>query len=122
MRKLAGDRLEVCSAGSHPTGYVHPVVIAVMAEIGIDITEQWSKGLEEYAGREFEYVMTVCDYARAACPTLSGRKATYHWPLDDPITVQWDEEAAMAVARRVRDELKEKLTNLLREMTLAPVE
>ncbi len=116
MRRLAGDRLEVYSAGSHPAGYVHPVVIAAMAEIGIDIGHQWSKGLEEFADRTFDHVVTVCDHARDACPTLIGRRETYHWPLDDPIAVHWDEQAAMAVARRVRDELAQKLSGLLRDV------
>lgn len=116
MRELAGDRLEVCSAGSHPAGYVHPLVISVMSEIGIDVSEQQSKGLEEFTGRVFDYVVTVCDYARDECPTLAGQKATFHWPLDDPTMIMWNQGKAIAVARRVRDELKERLAGLLREM------
>ncbi len=115
MCAMAKDRLEVHSAGSAPAGYVHPLAIAVMSEIGIDLSGHWSKGLDEFVGRGFDYVVTVCDGARAACPTLAGRIATYHWPLADPVAIRDDEAAQLAAGRLLRDELKAKLTDLLRE-------
>jgi arsenate reductase len=116
MRKLAGDGLDVLSAGSQPAGYVHPLAIAVMREIDIDISGHESKGLEAFAGREFDYVVTVCDSAKRACPALRGRKATYHWSIPDPVSMTWGEEGAMAKAREVRDDLAKRLTKLLREI------
>ena len=123
MAAIAEDRMEVCSAGSHPTGYVHPVVTAAMMEIGIDIGQQRSEGLDAFDGRDFDYVVTVCDHARASCPRLAGRLRTYHWPIDDPISVQSDDDdEAMAAARRARDELMERVSRLLREIGFEPQE
>lgn len=120
MRQLAGGRLDVSSAGSQPAGFVHPLAIAVMDEIGIDISGQESKGLDAFAGREFDYAVTVCDSAQQDCPTLRGRKATHHWSIDDPVSLAWDEERAMAKAREVRDDLVKRLTKLLRELGIPP--
>ena len=114
MRRLAGERAEVLSAGSHPAGYVHPLAIETMAETGIDIVGQRSKSLNEFAGRSFDYVVTVCDHARGACPTLAGVKATYHWSLQDPAMTPDDDEARR-LARNVREELRERMLGLLRE-------
>jgi arsenate reductase len=117
MREMAGDRFEIYSAGAFPAGYVHPLAIAAMSEVGIDLSGHWSKGLDEPGARDFDYVVTVCDHARQACPLLNGRRGTFHWPLEDPVTLyQQDEEAAMAAARVVRDELKERLSGLVRDI------
>jgi arsenate reductase len=116
MRAMCGDRVEVHSAGSHPAGYVHPLAIKVMDEAGIDIRNQRSKGLDEPGRKAIDHVVTVCDHAREACSSLRGRTATHHWPVEDPALVVWDEAQALAVAREVRDKLKDKLTALLREI------
>lgn len=115
MQHIAGDRCEVRSAGSHPAGYVHPLAVAVMGEIGIDISEQESKGLEEFADREFDYVVTLCGHAQAACPMLHGRVDTLHWPVEDPTRAAANDKEAEDAARRVREELRERLTELLGE-------
>lgn len=112
MRNLAGDQVLVFSAGSHPAGYVHPLALAIMAEIGIDISQQESKSLAELLPRTFDYVVTVCGSAQEACPTLRGQIATYHWPLEDPAMVA-DSEEARKKAREVRDLLRMRLTELL---------
>jgi arsenate reductase (thioredoxin) len=114
MRQMADGRLEVMSAGSDPAGYVHPLAIAVMAEAGIDISGFESKGLNELQPRGFDYVVTVCDFARQACPTLSGRKGTYHWPIEDPAMVP-DEAEALEAGRQVREDLKRRILELLSE-------
>lgn len=116
MRAMCGDRVDVHSAGSHPAGYVHPLAITVMDEAGIDIRDQWSKGLDAPGRKAIDYVVTVCDHAREACSLLRGRRATHHWPVEDPAVVVWDEAHALSVARQVRDKLKVKLTSLLREI------
>ncbi len=117
LREMAGDRFEVYSAGAFPAGYVHPLAVAAMSEVGIDLSGHWSKGLDAPGAREYDYVVTVCDHARQACPLLEGRRGTFHWPLEDPVTLyQQDEEAAKAAARVVRDELKERLSGLVRDM------
>ncbi len=105
MRHLAGDRFDVFSAGSHPAGYVHPLAIDTMDEVGIDISGQRSKGLGEFGDREFDYVVTVCGHAQAHCPALRGRIATLHWPLKDPAMIANDDESAEQATRAVREEL-----------------
>ena len=108
LRHLAGERFEVESAGVEPS-YVRPQAIVAMQEAGIDISNQRSKSVDEFAGQEFDYVITVCDNARERCPVFPGRTKRIHWSFDDPAAVEGDEEAVMAVFRRVRDEIKGRL-------------
>lgn len=117
MRHLAGDRFDVFSAGSHPTGYVHPLAIDTMDEAGIDISGQRSKGLDEFADRAFDYVVTLCGHAQAHCPALRGRVATWHWPLKDPAMFEGDFESAEQTAREVREELRARLEAMLRSLS-----
>src|SRR6187431_1716493 len=84
LRAAAGELLEVASAGSKPAGYVHPLAIRAMAEIGIDISAHRSKHLSEFQNREVETVITVCGYADQACPIFPGQVNRHHWPFDDP--------------------------------------
>lgn len=115
LRELAGAQWEVCSAGSLPAGFIHQYAIAAMAEVGIDISSHESKSIGVYLDQTFDYVITVCDDAKDACPTFPSAGKTFHWPLEDPAS-KWDDEAAgMEVARRVRDDLKGKFTQLLAE-------
>ena len=83
MRCAAGDRFEVASAGATP-GIVPPEAIAVMGEIGIDITGHRSKSVDEFTGQEFNYVITVCDNVNAACPIFPGATKRLHWPFEVP--------------------------------------
>jgi len=115
MRSMGRDRFEIHSAGSRPAGYVHPLAIEAMAEIGIDISGQASKGLAEFSGRSFDYVITVCDHAAVSCPNLRGTRATLHWPLPDPVAVEGTHEERLATARRVREELGERISEFLRQ-------
>ena len=109
LRAACGDRFDVFSAGSHPAGYVHHLAIHVMTEVGIDLSRHTSKGLDDFPGRTFDFVITVCDHARDSCPTLRGARATLHWPLDDPARLQHDPDRALALAHQVRDELDRRL-------------
>lgn len=104
FRHYGDDKIEVCSAGLEPKG-VHPLAIKVMAEIGIDISHQTSKHVNEFVGREFDYVITVCDNAAERCPTFPGNAVRLHWPFEDPAQAEETEEEVMGVFRRVREEM-----------------
>lgn len=83
-RGLHGDVLDVVSAGSRPAGWVHPLAIKALAEIGIDASEQTSKSAEPFLDQPFDVVVTVCDSAAKDCPTWPGAKRIEHWPIVDP--------------------------------------
>ena len=104
LRELAGHRFEAASAGTTPTR-INPTAIRVMAEIGIDISEQRSKSVVEMMGEQFDYVITVCDGAREACPFFPGGSTRLHWSFDDPASAAGAEEELLEVFRRVRDEI-----------------
>lgn len=106
MRSVAGDFLEVASAGSKPSGYVHPLAIRAMQEIGIDISAHRSKHMNEFLNVEVETVITVCGNADQACPIYPGQLNRHHWPFEDPAHAQGTEEERLAVFRRVRNEIR----------------
>lgn len=108
MRQVAGDLFEVASAGLSP-GFVRPEAIKVMREIGIDISGHRSKSVDEFSGEEFDYVITVCDNANEQCPVFPGNIKRIHWSFDDPASAEGDESARLAVFRRVRDEIRNRL-------------
>jgi arsenate reductase len=110
LRHVAGDILEVASAGSKPAGYVHPLGIKAMAEIGIDIAAHTSKHMNDFLVRDVETVITVCGNADQACPMYPGQLNRHHWPFDDPAHATGSEEEIMNVFRRVRDEIKAVFT------------
>ena len=110
LRNDAGDRFDVESAGIKPS-IVRPEAIAVMKEVGIDISGQRSKHLDEFEGRQFDYVLTVCDNARESCPVFFGAATRLHHNFDDPSAMDGSEEARMVLFRRVREELREYLRN-----------
>ncbi len=106
LRASAGDQLDVQSAGSDPAGQVHPLAVRVMEEIGIDISHHRSKHLDEFISQDIETVITVCSNADTACPVFPGQAGKHHWPFDDPAKANGDEDAQLAVFRRVRDEIR----------------
>lgn len=106
LRAALGDDYEVQSAGSKPAGYVHPLAIQVMKEIGLDISRHRSKHLQEFLNQPVETVITVCGNADQACPVFPGQLNRYHWGFDDPAHVTGTEEEKLAVFRRVRDEIR----------------
>jgi len=106
LRASTGDQLDVQSAGSDPAGHVHPLAVRVMEEIGIDISHHRSKHLDEFISQDIETVITVCGNADVACPVFPGQVNRLHWPFDDPAKANGDEEAQLAVFRRVRDEIR----------------
>lgn len=110
LRHDAGDRFDAFSAGTRPS-FVRPEAIAVLRELGIDISGHRSKAVDEFAGQHFDYVLTVCDNARESCPVLPGN-TTIHHSFEDPAAAQGTEEDRLAAFRRVRDELRTWLRNL----------
>lgn len=112
LRHDAGDLFEVFSAGTKPTR-VRPEAITVMHELGIDIANQRSKSLDEFAGQEFDYVITVCDDTKENCPIVPAKARPIHWSIEDPAAVAGTEEQRLAVFRRIRDELREHLRSLV---------
>ena len=106
LRQAAGNFLEVASAGSKPAGFVHPLAIRAMKEIGIDISEHTSKSMNDFLSSQIETVITVCGNADQACPVFPGQVNRHHWPFDDPAHATGTEEEQMEVFRRVRDEIK----------------
>jgi len=113
LRQLAGNRFEVFSAGTKP-GTVRPEAIAVMNEIGIDISRHRSKHVDEFSEQPFDYVLTVCDNAKESCPTYPVGTKQVHQSFEDPAAVRGSEAERMDAFRRVRDQLAAYLKNFPR--------
>jgi arsenate reductase len=110
LRHIADDRFEVFSAGTRPAG-LNPTAVQVMREIGIDISSHRSKPVDEFAGQAFDYVFTVCDNAREACPFFPGGGKRIHHSFKDPAAVA--PERQLEAFRRVRDEIAVRLREFL---------
>src|SRR5687768_1955454 len=108
LRHDAGNTFDVYSAGVKPTR-VRPEAVEAMNELGIDISRHRSKSVDEFAGQEFDYVITVCDKANEQCPIFPGKTRRIHWSFEDPAAFLGDADAKRAVFRRVRDEIREQL-------------
>lgn len=106
LRAAAGNLFDVVSAGSKPAGYVHPLAIRAMAEIGIDISGHRSKHMDEFLSEPIETVITVCGNADQACPMFPGQVHRYHWGFDDPAHAEGSDEEKFVMFRRVRDEIR----------------
>jgi arsenate reductase len=107
LRSLAGEKYDVFSAGTHPKG-IHPLTVEAMRGIGIDISGQTSKDVGVYTGEQFDYVITVCDRARQACPVFPGSQPV-HWGFDDPAEARGSGEEQLKVFERVREEIMGRL-------------
>jgi arsenate reductase len=110
LRRMAGDRFEVFSAGARPTGVVNPLALKVLGErFGIDAGAARSKSWEEFAGWHFDFVVTVCDKARESCPIWPGQPVVAHWGSEDPAEIQGDlatkERAFVGVALEIQRRL-----------------
>ncbi len=103
LKKELGDAFRIGSAGSKPAGYVHPLAIKDLAEIGINVRANRSKHLDEFIQDDIETVITVCGNADQACPVFPGQMNRHHFPFDDPAHATGSEEEKFAVFRRVRD-------------------
>ena len=118
MRHEAGDRVEVFSAGTKPS-HVRPEAIAVMAEIGIDISGHRSKSVDAFKGQPFDTVITVCDNAAEACPVFPAATERLHWPFEDPALVQGTKEEREAAFRSVRDQIAQRIRTFVATLPTA---
>ncbi len=114
FRAEGGERFEVFSAGTRPSS-VRPEAIAVMKEIGIDISGHWSKGVDQFTGEAFDVIVTVCDNARESCPVFPAPAERIHWSFEDPAAVEGSVEERLAAFRRIRDQIRERVREFLRE-------
>jgi len=105
LRQALNENFRVVSAGSHPAGYVHPLAIRAMLEIGIDLSSHHSKHLEQFLSDDIATVITVCGNAEQVCPIFPGQAHRHHWGFDDPAHATGSEEEQMVIFRRVRDEI-----------------
>ena len=113
LRHEGGSDQEVCSAGTKPSS-VRPEAIAVMRELGIDISGHRSKSVDEFAGQDFHYVITVCDNARDHCPIFPGGALRLHWSFADPAAVEGGEAERLAAFRRIRDQIQARVRTFVR--------
>ena len=109
LKREIGDHFQVKSAGSDPAGYVHPLAIQVMKEVGLDISKHRSKHLDEFLSQKIETVITVCGNVNQHCPDFPGQIERHHLPFDDPAQATGSEEEQLKVFRRVRDEIEVSL-------------
>ncbi len=114
LRHMAGDRFEVHSAGTKPSR-VRPEVMAVMREIGIDISGHRSKSVAEFDGQSFDHVVTVCDNARENCPVFPSGTVRLHWSFEDPAAIEGTEAERLAAFRRIRDQIHERVKAFLED-------
>ncbi|MGE5381076.1 MAG: arsenate reductase ArsC [Methylocystaceae bacterium] len=105
MKYWYGDDYAAFSAGTSPFR-VNPYAIRAMAEMGIDISSHYSKSINEFAGQEFDYIVTVCDHARETCPYFPGGKEYIHHSFEDPAAAEGSDQEMLTAFIRVRDEIK----------------
>ncbi len=108
LRNMGGSEFEVYSAGTRPS-QVRPETVKVMSELGIDISNQYSKSLDQFVNEEFDYVVTVCDNAKESCPVFYGAKEMLHWSIDDPVGVLDTGDVRLQAFRKARDEIAERI-------------
>ena len=111
--ELGQGEWEAVSAGSNPAGYVHPLAIEAMREIGINLGDARSKHLDQFVEQPFDLVVTVCDNAKESCPVFPGAAMLLHWPFRDPALASDAEEEKMSVFRSVRDEIRDRVATFL---------
>lgn len=118
---LDDARIETASAGIERHG-MNPLTVRVMKEAGVDISNQWSKTLDDLDSLEFDYVITLCGHAHETCPRFPGHATVLHHGFDDPATLGkgLEEEAALDIYRRVRDQIRDYVQNLPGELSAAP--
>jgi arsenate reductase (thioredoxin) len=113
VNHFLGEAWVACSAGTKPAGYVHPLAVQVLAEWGIDSSEQWSKSTEIFKGMDFDLVITVCDQAAKNCPVWLGHGQHIHMGFPDPAAAEGGNAAKMQIFRQVRNALAQQLMTYL---------
>jgi arsenate reductase len=115
LRKYAGNKFEVYSAGFEPRE-INPFTIKVMEELGYDLSNHRSKSINEYLGKmHFGIVITVCSEAEKVCPTIPGVAERLHWPLEDPAAFEGTDEEKMQKFREIRNQIHDKIKNWLQK-------
>ena len=110
---LGGKEWVADSAGSNPAGFILPLTIQALREIGLSTDGLTSKSTDEFLDQEIDLAVTVCDHAKENCPVFPGVKKALHWPFDDPAHAMGSDEQRIEVFRRVRDEIKAKINSYL---------
>ena len=119
LRALAGDRIDVASAGTEATR-VHPLATRAMDEVGIDLRGHTSKTLDRFLAQPWDYVITVCDSASERCPLFPGRAERIHWSFEDPSAAQGTDEERLVTFRRVRDAIASQLQQWVKTVPIPP--
>ena len=114
--QVANGSWEAVSAGSKPAGYVHPMAIALLKERELPADGLVSKSVDEFAGQDFDLVVTVCDNAKNDCPMFAGAKLTLHWPFEDPNDAEGSDEEKMTVFRSVADLIHARISAYLAKL------
>lgn len=115
--KSFDSRLTVASAGTKPAEQINPNAVKAMSEVGIDISQNKPKLVDHFISQEWDYVITVCDNAKETCPVFLGKvKHRLHIGFEDPAEAKGTPEEVMAVFRKVRDEIKEKFSEFIKEV------
>ena len=114
LKHIAGSVFEASSAGTNPS-LINPYAIEVMNEKGIDISKQRSNPLQEFIDDKFDFIITVCDNAKASCPVFPGKCKLIHWNLEDPAKIRGNGKERLAAFRLTRDEIERRVGNLIRE-------
>jgi arsenate reductase len=109
----AGDRFDVCSAGTHPAN-VHPIARIVIEELGVDTSELFSKSVYALANHPFDLVITVCDDAREVCPVFTNAGKQLHWPIEDPVMSEGTLDQRLPLFRKTRDLIRQKIRDYLK--------
>jgi arsenate reductase len=115
--QLGSGTWESASAGSNPAGYVHPLAVTALSELGIEIGNARSKHLDEFREQPFDVVVTVCDSAKESCPVFPHATQTLHWPFSDPADAKGTEAEQLKVFRTVRDQIRDKIASYLNAET-----
>jgi len=115
-REFHGDVVEVVSAGSRPAGWVHPLAIRALAEIGIDASGHTSKSADQFIDEEFDVVVTVCDSAAQDCPLWPGATRIEHWPIEDPSWGPDDPNTRFDRFVETRNELAARIVKLIESL------
>jgi arsenate reductase len=116
VNHLIGDRWEARSAGTEPAGYVHPLAVQAMGELGADISSQYSKSVNEFRDMEFDVIITVCDDAARNCPVWLGKGRAVHIGFPDPAAAAGSEAERLEVFRQVRDGLRREIIGYLNKL------
>jgi arsenate reductase len=110
---LTPDHIQVVSAGSDATGYVHQRAIEVMKEVGIDLSKNVSKSIDPFLNHQFDFIITVCDDAAETCPSFPGRGERIHWSIEDPAEFIGSEDEVKVAFRGTRDLLRQRISEFL---------